>query len=236
MWQYIQSCTKNHVMQAGQHSSSPTTAMPPKAQPDRMIQNCLPSHMCEVVTTTWDAGPLWQRKQAGLDYVSAYCADTYNPEANTFTLMSMDYAFRTSSAYLGRFPGHYLDHIIRLNYMHAWCRDLLFQGKWDDFSRIEKGLEIREGALRLMRYLNRVRDNFIKECKRLLKDSDDNIPLKLRVISFDFYLLALYHGLGYSERDYRSFLSDEVGRAKFAADPIALGMYLKNSTWVMRND
>jgi hypothetical protein len=212
--------------------------MPPKkSQANKMIQDCLPPHMRKVVTTAWDGGPLWRERQAGLDYVFAYCADSYNLEANTFTLTSMDYAFRTSSTYLGRFPGHYLDHIIRLNYMHAWCRDLLFQGKWDDFNKIEKGLQIREGALRLMRYLNRVRDNFIKECKRLLKEDDDNIPLQLRAISFDFYLLALYHGLGYSERDYQSFLCDEEGQAKFAADPIALGMYLKiTTTLVMPND
>jgi hypothetical protein len=212
------------------------TTMPPKSARNS-IQANLPPQLRKAVINIWDSSKLWGKAKAANDYAEAYRADNHMPKSNTFALWSTGHQSNIRKAtYLGRYPGHYLEHVVRLNYMHAWCRDLLFLGNWNDFEKMEDGPEIREGALRLMRYLNRVRNNFIRECRELLmEDGDDgNIPLKVRVPSFDFHLLALYNDLGYTPQEFKIFLSDESGKKAFAVDPIALGMYI-NLMSVMPN-
>jgi hypothetical protein len=187
----------------------------------------LPKAVAGAKNSVWDDSPLWDRESAKVDFNSLYVINRYEEESNSFHMQSRPFPGVGLWQDLGRFPGHYYNHIFLLNFMHAWCRDVLELGRWnvlDGLTGETQGVDIRDMATRTMRYLSRVRERFLLEVAEYRKESSPlAFPEVFRIPPFDLHLLALYNNFSFSSIESEKFLAKKSTRAALSEDAIGLG-------------
>jgi hypothetical protein len=191
-----------------------------KGQAALRLRHKQPEALAKARSDLWDDSPLWGKLSAQHDFHDVFLAE-HPGESNTFVLKSRPFPGVGGWKSLGNFPAHYYDHILLCNYMHAWCRDLLELGLWemlDCLGGTTTGHEVRENATRMMRYLSRLRKEFILAvAEHRLAFGDEEFPLSYRIPTMDLHLLVLYHDCPFSAagQGHRSFNFDQ--------DPLSLG-------------
>jgi hypothetical protein len=195
-------------------------------QPSLRLLDALPTPLKGAKTDIWDDSPLWDQSSAAMDFSRIFSIGYIDDKTNTFILKRRSFPGNGVWEYLGNFPAHYHQHILLCSYMHAWCRDLLVLGRWDMLDNVSgevTGSEVKENSMRLMRYLSRVRDEFLLAIKdHRLRHGDGQFPLDLRVPTFDLHLLALYHHCQFSQDAYEEVLTNKQECLAFQNDPILL--------------
>jgi hypothetical protein len=191
------------------------------------LRSRLPYNVNDARTDLWDSGPLWDKEAAKVDFDRVFLAQDNDRESNSFVLLARPFPGIGSWKSLGRFPGQYYQHILLINFMHAWCRDLLELGRWEFLDNVKAsipGAKIREYAMRTMRYLSGIREDFLLCIEHYREDDgDEAFPVSLRLSTTDLHLLALFHDCHFSQDSYKVFLETKSGRDAFSADPIDLG-------------
>jgi hypothetical protein len=191
------------------------------------LQQRLPQKLREARMDLWPEGRLWDKESAKPDFSRLFRAADLDEESNSFHLYVRPFPGIGLWDDLGRFPGHYLDHITLINFMHGWCRDFLELGRWeflDNTIAATSGARYREFAMRTMRYLSHLREEFllwVDEYRQ--KFGDTAFKIGFRVPTIDLHLLALFHGYHFSITGYDEVLTSESGRKALAHDPLSLG-------------
>jgi hypothetical protein len=196
------------------------------------LRPLLPESLVSAKVDLWDNGPLWGRESAKPDFQWVFRADPPDLESNIFVIKARPFPGIGSWNGLGRFPGHYYDHVLLINYMHAWCRDLLELGRWellDSLKGLESGFQRRESATRIMRYLSRLIEEFLSVVDGYRQSSSEmSFPITMRIPTIDLHLLALFNECQFSQDAYYAFLNRANGRHVFDQDPILLSKCIIN--------
>jgi hypothetical protein len=199
--------------------------MPPQIQ--KRIRERLQKRFHKVPLDLYDDGPLWDRNTAKADFQDVLFCQKLDEDFNSFEIKKRSFFESASSwATVGKYPGQYFNLFLLLNFMHAWCRDLLELGQWaylDNLNGKISGRNVRQSAMRMMRFLSRLRDLFLQSV-----DEDDRRDNRVflvadRMPAMDLYLLALYNGVTLSLPGLESFLKTKSGQAAFTKDPVHLG-------------
>jgi hypothetical protein len=194
------------------------------------LRRTLPRPLQNARIDLWDNGRLWDKASAQVDFHQLYRASSPHAESNTFLLQCRPFPGVGLWRDLGKFPAHYRDHILFVNFMHAWCRDFLELGQWEFLDKVDgktPGVDTKEMAMRLMRYLSRVREEFLLVVGEYRKTSGDRaFPLSYRVPTLDLHLLATYHGCSFSPHAVEKFVKKKPGFDAFCLDPIRLGEFI----------
>jgi hypothetical protein len=194
-------------------------------EPDLEIQTILPQALRDAKYDLWDDSKLWDAASAKRDYETLYCVQS--SEGNTINLMGRPFPGTEPWALCAQFPAHYFRHIALLNHMHAWCRDLLVLGNWNQLHLVAspqaQGRDVKDSAMRFMRYLSNVRETSIEEAKKCLAEGRKMSTARLPTL--DVYLLALFKGLHPTESDILAFIKEPSGLEHFRKNPVVLGEY-----------
>jgi hypothetical protein len=201
----------------------------PRRAGEGASQPNLPAVLASARTDLWDDSPIWTEADAISDYETLFRVGDLDKDANTFDLWSRLFPGVGSWEFVGRFPGHYVEHFVLCHFIHAWCRDVLVLGEWHCLKGVggELGGEtLMESSMRMMRYLSRLRTAFLRDVEEYRADNGDlAFSLKYRIPTMDLHMLALFFGCKFSQYDYCKFLKGEKNQRLFRADPLKLGMF-----------